>query len=184
VASLTIGPGMSPEVLVREARNDDARSIAKAHVRGWRWGYRELFPSSVLDSLSVDDRERQWNARLAHPSIDSSTFVAERAGRVVGFAFVGPSPDEDVSPSTAELHSLYVDEDIAGTGVGRLLMATAAERVRARGYEVLTLWVDEGNLRGSPVLRGGRAPSRRCSQEGATSARSGGGQRGQVPSHA
>jgi GNAT superfamily N-acetyltransferase len=138
---------MSPEVLVREARHDDARSIAKAHVRGWRWGYRELFASSILDSLSVDDRERQWDARLAHPSIDSSTFVAERAGRVVGFAFVGPSPDEDVSPSTAELHSLYVDEDIAGTGVGRLLMATAAERVRARGYEVLTLWVDEGNLR-------------------------------------
>jgi hypothetical protein len=71
---------MSPEVLVREARHDDARSIAKAHVRGWRWGYRELFASSILDSLSVDDRERQWNARLAHPSIDSSTFVAERAG--------------------------------------------------------------------------------------------------------
>jgi GNAT superfamily N-acetyltransferase len=138
---------MSPDVFVREARPDDARSIAEAHLRGWRWGYRELYPSSVLASLSVEDRERQWNARLARPSIDSSIFVAERAGRVVGFAFVGPSPDKDVRPGTAELHSLYVDEDIAGTGVGRLLMATAAERVQARGYEILTLWVDEGNLR-------------------------------------
>ncbi|MEA2276690.1 MAG: hypothetical protein QOC78_1650 [Solirubrobacteraceae bacterium] len=134
-------------VLVREASVDDARPLAEAHVRGWRWGCRGLYPSSILDSLSVDDRERQWSARLTQPAIDSSTLVAERAGRVVGLAFVGPSPDGDALPGTAQLHSLYVDEDVAGTGVGRLLMTTAAERVRVRGYEILTLWVDEGNLR-------------------------------------
>lgn len=138
---------MLPAVLVREARLDDARPIAEAHVRGWRWGYRELYPSSILDSLSVEIRERQWDARLTQPAIDSSIFVAERAGDVVGLAFAGPSPDADALPGTAELHSIYVDEDIAGTGVGRLLMATAAERVRDRGYKILTLWVDEGNLR-------------------------------------
>jgi GNAT superfamily N-acetyltransferase len=138
---------MSAGVVVREATLDDARSLAEAHVRGWRWGYRELYPGSILDALSVDDRERQWTARLIGPAVDSFTFVAERAGRVVGLAFVGRSPDADALPGTAELHSLYVDEDIAGTGVGRRLMAAAAQRVAARGYEILTLWVDEGNLR-------------------------------------
>ena len=134
-------------VLVREASPDDVRAIAEAHVRGWRWGYRELYPSGVLDALSVDDRERQWTARLAQPAIDSFIFVADRDGGVVGFAFAGPSPDEDALPGTAELHSLYVDEDIAGTGVGRRLVVAASERVRAHGYDVLTLWVDEGNRR-------------------------------------
>lgn len=134
-------------VRIREARPGDVRAIAEAHVRGWRWGYRELYPVSVLDALSIDDRERQWAARLAQPAIDSCIFVADRDGGVVGLAFAGPSPDEDVPPGTAELHSLYVDEDLAGTGVGRRLVAAASERVRAHGYDVLTLWVDEGNRR-------------------------------------
>jgi len=138
---------MSSGVVVREAGRDDARAIAAVHVHAWRWGYRELFPSSVLDALSVDEWTRQWSARLTQPTADAVTFVAEGVGQVVGFAFLNRSPDDDALPGTAELQSLNVEEGAAGTGIGRLLMATATERARLNANTILTVWVYEENVR-------------------------------------
>lgn len=134
-------------MLIREATVEDVRAISETHVRGWRWGYRDLFPSSVLEALSVEDRIRQWHARLDERLADSPVFVVVSARLVVGFAAVGPSPDDDMPPETAELQSLYVDEAVAGTGVGRLLMTAASEHVRVSGGKVLTLWVEQENRR-------------------------------------
>lgn len=135
------------DALIREAKPQDARAIAEVHVRGWRWGYRELLPGAVLAALSVDDRERQWVATLAKPKEDSAVFVAEPGGRVAGFAHIGPSGNQDVPPGTAELHGLDVDEEVAGTGIGRSLLDAAVEHARARGFELLTAWTLEGNRR-------------------------------------
>jgi hypothetical protein len=33
---------MRRDVLVRDPRADDARSIAEIHIDRWRWGYRDL----------------------------------------------------------------------------------------------------------------------------------------------
>ena len=51
-------------VTIRAATVADARAIAEVHVEGWRWGYRDLLPATVLDALDVDEREAWWAANL------------------------------------------------------------------------------------------------------------------------
>ncbi|MFL5738289.1 MAG: GNAT family N-acetyltransferase [Actinomycetota bacterium] len=135
------------EPSIRRAGISDARQIAEVHVRGWRWGYRDILPPEVLDSLSVERREQGWNEILGSLPPGAAVLVAEVRGRIVGFAGTGPSRDEDAHAGSAELSSLYVEEEVAGTGVGRALMTAAIEFARSTGFRELTLWVLERNAR-------------------------------------
>jgi hypothetical protein len=69
---------------VRPAVADDARAIAEVHVESWKTTYKGIFPETLLDSLSIEERERSWNQTLAEPTL--ITVVGCDAGhRVVGF---------------------------------------------------------------------------------------------------
>jgi GNAT superfamily N-acetyltransferase len=105
------------ELAVREARPSDARALAEVRVASRRWSYRDLLPEALLEAMSVDETTADFAQGLAELRPGSSVFVAEQAGRIVGYAYVLPSPDEDVPAGTSELGSLYVMEDVAGTGV-------------------------------------------------------------------
>jgi GNAT superfamily N-acetyltransferase len=50
-------------------------------------------------------------------------------------------------PNFGELMALYVDPAHVGTGVGRLLIAAAWERLRGLGVAGALLWVLEANAR-------------------------------------
>jgi GNAT superfamily N-acetyltransferase len=50
-------------------------------------------------------------------------------------------------PNFGELLAIYVDPDHMGTGVGRLLIAAARERLRRVGVTSAALWVLDGNAR-------------------------------------
>jgi hypothetical protein len=82
--------GNMAEPLIREATPADAAGIAEVHIAGWRWGYRGLLPDALLESLSVERREVGWRDALARPADEQTTFVAEVAGRIVGFAGAAP----------------------------------------------------------------------------------------------
>jgi GNAT superfamily N-acetyltransferase len=57
-----------------------------------------------------------------------------------------PSPDADVPAGTSELGSLYVTEDVAGTGAAQTLMGAALGQARD-GHRLLTSWVRRENGR-------------------------------------
>ena len=138
---------MVGELAVREARPSDARALAAGRVASRRWSYRDLLPEALLEAMSVDETTADFAQGLAELRPGSSVFVAEQAGRIVGYAYVLPSPDEDVPAGTSELGSLYVMEDVAGTGVARVLMDAAIEHVRATGQVHFTSWVRRENAR-------------------------------------
>ena len=100
-----------------------------------------------MATLSVEETTADFAEGLARLSPDSAVFVAEVGGRIVGYAYVLPSPDDDIPAGTSELGSLYVTKDVAGTGVAPALTDAAAEHARATGYRVLTLWVRPENGR-------------------------------------
>jgi GNAT superfamily N-acetyltransferase len=126
-------------MVVRQATAEDALAIETIRVRGWRTAYRHVFPSGELDALPID--ATRWRDRLTTPPVGWSTFVAERAGAVIGFAAVGPSRDER---AIGELYAIYVEPDAWSTGAGRALLERAEELLRAR-YAQGTLWVLEDN---------------------------------------
>src|SRR5947208_195366 len=96
-------------VSIRAATVEDARAIAEVHVAGWRAAYRGQMPDALLDSLSVDERAEKRRRWIANPtSVDHRTWVAERDGRILGFANTGPIRDETAASRTAELLALYL----------------------------------------------------------------------------
>jgi len=140
---------MSRTVAIREARPDDARAIAEVHVEGWRWGYRDILPDEHLASLSVDERETRWLAGLTDPVPGVVRFVAVDADRVVGFVSAGPSEGDfaEPPPGAAEVHAIYLREEVQGTGVGRTLLDRVTDAMRANGSRHAVLWVFEANDR-------------------------------------
>jgi GNAT superfamily N-acetyltransferase len=135
------------ELVVGEAGPRDARAIAEVSVASRRWSYRDLIADEDLQALSVEDATIDFAEGLAELSSGAAVFVAELTGRVVGYAYVLPSPDADVSAETSELGSIYVTEEVAGTEVAPALMDAAVEHPRAAGHDVLTLWVRRENGR-------------------------------------
>ena len=135
------------EVVVRQARRTDARAIAEVSVASRRWSYREVLPEADLDALSVEQVTADFTEELAELPPGSAVYVAELARRIVGYAYVLPSPDDNAPAGTSELGSLYVTEDAAGTGVAHALMDAAIEQAHAVGQGVLTLWVRRENGR-------------------------------------
>ena len=140
---------------LRDALVADARAIATVHVRSWQAGYRGVIADPVLDSLSVDERERSWRALLAGESGPARVLVADADGRAVaGFVgFLRPSRDDDASPDTGEIAALYVDPAHWRCGVATALLREALERLHAGGAGEVTAWVLEGNEGGSAFWR-------------------------------
>ena len=126
---------------VRPARLEDARRLAEIHVETWRATYPGVVPQEVLDGLSVDDRERNWQEWI--PSPETEAFVAELDGRIVGFVNVGPSWTDR---TIGELYAIYVTPDAHGRGAGLALM-DAGVRALSRRWNEAMLWVATENPR-------------------------------------
>jgi L-amino acid N-acyltransferase YncA len=125
----------------------DAEAIARVHVETWRVAYAHALPHEALAALSVAERATGWAEWLAKRAPRTSILVAERGGRVVGFASVGPSRDDDADDSVGELYAVYVLAEEWGRGVGRRLLSEAAEAMREAGFREATLWVLDDNPR-------------------------------------
>ncbi len=129
-------------VEVRRAVPSDAAAIAAVHVRTWQVAYRGLMPDELLDGLSVAEREALWREVLNRRQGPGAVLVAAEDGAVLGFCAVGtPSRDDDAGERVAEIGAMYVDPAVWRAGVGRALMETALDALRAEGWRSVTLWV-------------------------------------------
>jgi hypothetical protein len=125
---------------IREATRLDAGTIAEVHVASWRSGYRGILPDEILDSLSVEERERTWREILEGKRARAGgrvagggfTLVAEVEGRIRGFCSVAtPSPDPDLTSNVAEIGALYVAPKLWRQGRSRLRTRRRREIPRA-----------------------------------------------------
>jgi DNA-binding MarR family transcriptional regulator/GNAT superfamily N-acetyltransferase len=66
-----------------------------------------------------------------------SLWVAEQNGSVVGSIFAMPS---EGLPRSAQLRMLYVEPEVRGQGIGRLLVDRCVSFARDSGYERMRLW--------------------------------------------
>ncbi|MEU4874577.1 GNAT family N-acetyltransferase [Streptomyces sp. NPDC021608] len=131
---------------VREMTLADVERVSEIRVRGWQHAYRGLMPQAYLDALSVAEDAELRRAGFGQGGAGVVNLVAVRAGRVVGWAALGPCRDGEVHTPDAELYALYADVQHIGTGVGRALLAEAARRAEALGHPALRLWVLRDNV--------------------------------------
>ena len=162
---------MPDALTIRPATPNDAQAIARIRVQGWRFAYQGLISQDYLDSLSAaedTERMRGYLSQLPQNSPPSrsasvqgsdgekrSFMLAARDDAVLGFCRFSAAPDKDDRAERAvpggtlngRLHSLYIDPETLGQGIGHTLMSHALSTFAAWGCERATLWVLEGNSR-------------------------------------
>jgi GNAT superfamily N-acetyltransferase len=131
-------------VTVRHARVGDAAALGRVHVRAWQAAYRGQLPDDYLDGLRPEEREAGWERGLRRDRARDPVLVAERDGRVVGFAVLRAAEDPE---GAGELSAINVDPDHWGTGAGRALLAAAHGELARLGFQEAVLWVLPGNRR-------------------------------------
>src|SRR5262249_18702528 len=141
---------------VRQARIEDANSIARVHVESWKTTYAGIVPDAYLASLTPEPRAEMWREQLS--SGTPLIFVSEDATGIFGFASGGKSR-ETIEGYDAELYAIYLLQQKQRQGVGRSLVQKLAEALRSKGFRSLIVWVLAKNpavdfyrsLGGSPV---------------------------------
>ena len=109
-------------LIIRPARVQDVRQIARVHVRCWQETYRGLMPDAVPgDPGFPAARERMWTGVLTGGRYrQNRVAVAERDDELVGIAMSGP-PEDAAAAWMRQLYVLYVYAADHGTGAGRAL---------------------------------------------------------------
>ena len=163
---------MPDALTIRPATPYDAQAIARIRVQGWRFAYQGLISQDYLDSLSVAKDTKRMRGYLSQFPQNSppnrpasvqgsgdgekrSFMLAVRDDAVLGFCRFSAAPDKDDRAERAvpggtlngRLHSLYIDPETLGQGIGHTLMSHALSTFAAWGCERATLWVLEGNSR-------------------------------------
>ena len=140
------------EVIIRTAEVPDAAEIARVHVASMREAYAGLVSADFLASLESAARATRWAEHLSNgPRDNVRTWVAWGEHRVLGFASLGPSRDEDAAPDEQEIYAIYLDPGMWGKGVARdLLRAMLAE---CKPPVPVSLWVLADNARARHFYR-------------------------------
>ena len=129
---------------MREATAADAAAISRVHVESWRTTYTGILPLDVIERHAGRRSEEMWRSRLtARPSVESA-FVAEHAGRIVGFASCGPARHL-LEGLEAEIYALYVLQGHQRRGAGRELVRACARHFVRHGLFGFYLWVLKAN---------------------------------------
>ena len=136
-------------LIVRPARVQDVRQMARVHVRCWQETYRGLMPDAVLDDPGFPAaRERMWtDALTGERHRQNRVAVAERDDELVGIAMSGP-PEDAAAAWTRQLYVLYVYAADHGTGAGRALLEAVIDSA-----EAVALWVADPNPRAQAFYR-------------------------------
>lgn len=132
-------------VIIRKAVISDAEDIARAHVDSWQSTYRGIVSDEFLDAMSAGTRVARWQETLASPEERSFIFVAEEAGRIIGF-LNGMNERENDPLYSGEVGGLYLLKEAQRKGTGRKLMQTAARELARHGHSSMLLWVLKDNL--------------------------------------
>lgn len=133
-------------VEVRLAQDSDVETMAAIYVAAARQGWVHIFGEQRLMKLKPPvDRLR---TELASTDTRQQALVADTEGRVIAFAILRPSQDEDAdSTVVGELDQFYSDPAVWGEGVGQKLLAAATHTLREGGFTQATLWTSNDNHR-------------------------------------
>ena len=131
-------------IAIRRATPQDAPAIADVRIASWRHTYRGLIPDSYLDGMQLEHSIALWDRVLTAGKNNTSVFVAENDGVVVGFA-AGNMLAEPRYELDAEVSAAYVRREFQRAGIGRRLVAAVAAAQREHGAHGLIVWVIAGN---------------------------------------
>ena len=124
-------------MLIREAKVEDAKGIAKVHVDSWRTTYKGIVPDSFLESLSYERREQIWTRGIE----ENKVYIAEdKHGQIVGFASGGKERTGKYEAYIGELYAIYLLEGQQGKGLGQKLFQSVVEDLKEKKLNSMLIW--------------------------------------------
>lgn len=128
---------MDQAILIRDATEQDLPAIRDIY------NHAVEHTTAIWNEVTVDvDNRRAWmEARRAK---NYPVLVAERDGKVAGYASYGDWRAFDGYRHTVE-HSVYVDKDCRGGGIGRAMMRALIERAGQGGLHVMIAGIEAEN---------------------------------------
>ena len=143
---------------VRLAMPAEAAQIAAIQRRGWVQRFPQHLADSVLAELDLADMVESWHGAIVRPPLAQFRVLAAVSDdKVVGFAAVGPSDDDDADPGVDGLVAEFtIDPAAQRGGHGSRLLNACVDTLRADGFERATWWVrsTDDALRGFLVEAG------------------------------
>jgi GNAT superfamily N-acetyltransferase len=138
-----VQPNVVSKLVLRQAVNSDAASIANLHAESWRSAYRGILSNDYLDDDIFTERQAYWQKCLDAPHPERRhVLLAEQDKNVIAFVsvFLDKEPEHG-----ALLHNLHVLPNLKGQGLGRLLMREAAQWTLLQNVNQMHLWTFEAN---------------------------------------
>lgn len=130
---------------LRAATAADANAIAALHAASWQAAYASVLSASYLQNSALSERRTMWTQRLRAPQPNQYVVVADRDGKIVGFACA--FLDEHVDWGSY-LDNLHVSAALQGQGIGTRLMADVVSRCQSEAPgRGLYLSVNQANHR-------------------------------------
>jgi GNAT superfamily N-acetyltransferase len=130
-------------VTLRAATDHDLMGVGALHQRSRVAAYSSFLPAEALVDPTPEAMGRYWTERWRWERDTHRLIVAERAGVLVGFSYLGPDDEDD--PATGLLNAIHLDPAEQGRGTGRALMVDALDFMRALGWRRAVLWVLRDN---------------------------------------
>ena len=118
---------------IRLGTVDDAATIARIHVEGWRAAYRDIVPPELMASRTrLDVRTADFQEALCEADDGDRFWIFERDGEGAALAYTRQGHDEDVA-NPGELKLFYTLPELKGGGIGLRLFDYAIGDLISRG---------------------------------------------------
>ena len=131
------------KMMIREAKIEDAKEIAKVHVHSWQTTYKGIMSDEFLQNLSVEKRTDLWKSNILRDK--DLVLVAIVDDKIIGFA-CGANVKEDEYPLyDGDVTSIYFYEEYQGKGFGKELLQTLFKKFKVKGYKNAIVKVLEDN---------------------------------------
>ncbi len=131
------------DLVVRNARPDDAEAVATIYVDSWNAGFGYLMGKKEFDSGLIG----RWCTTLSG-ALPARWWVALQEGAIYGFVGIGSCRDP-IDASLGEVDTIAVDPNHWRIGVGQVLMRRALEYLTLDGYREARLWTPAEYTRGA-----------------------------------
>lgn len=124
-------------VIYRTASVNDARSIVKINLEGWRTTYKNLVSIKTIEARFLT-YEKRVNKTIEQITMNNTYFIAEINDEVVGFIQYVLSYN-DKYKEHGEIKALYIKDDYHKKGIGKELFNNAINEIRNLGIHCVLI---------------------------------------------
>jgi ribosomal protein S18 acetylase RimI-like enzyme len=131
-------------VVIRDGRPEEVEAIARVNVQAWRETYSGLVSDELLAGIFEERKSvRQRFFEKRDPT--ARLLVVEAADQIVGFAEGGACCQKELG-TEAEIYAIYLLDEAKRQGIGRQLMVSLFEHLRAKRFASAGLFVLVSNM--------------------------------------